>query len=198
MHNLQNTKLFIKLICLIIVTLVFFTACNSQKGKGISQHKETFKTFCAELKQSKIVYNPDTTNTGFGVYEPFAEKYFDKTEMLNKMKVDTGYLTANAKFFLVQQFTAVLQNYLKYFSPENLEVIEEAKSKGLYKDWEKNSDKEEADMIKNSLVLVYKSKEREIELMVINFSAKKSKIISLISLGTSMEDAKFIESIFKK
>lgn len=194
----ENINPVIKIVFIITFSLIFLTNCNSQQGKGINQHKENFKNFCIELKQSNIVYAPDTTKIGLGVYEPFAEKYFDKATMLDIMQVDTSYLTVNAKFFLVQQFTAVLQNHLKKIPEENLKVIDYTNSKSLYKDWAKISNKEEVTEIKNSLMLLYKNEEREIELMLINFSDKTNKIIFLTSMGMSIEDSKFIESLMLK
>lgn len=198
MSNQQNINPVVKIIFLITFNLVFLTACNSQQGKRINQHKETFKKFCVELKQSKIVYNPDTTNIGLGVYEFFAEKYFAKPEMISKMQVDTSYLTVNAKFFLVQQFIAVLQRYLQKIPEENLKVIAETESKSLNKEWEKYSNKDESGMIKNGLVLVFTDSRKDIQLMSISFSSSKSKIIFLTSLGMSMEDSKFIENMLLK
>jgi hypothetical protein len=81
---------------------------------------------------------------------------------------------------------------------KNLKVIADTESKGLEKDWKKYSYKEDLDRIENGLVLVYTDSTKDVELMSINFSAKKSKLLFLTVLGTSMEDSEYIGTQQKK
>jgi hypothetical protein len=193
-NKIKNPKFFITSIFLCFLTFGVTNAFSQQKNSN--PYIKKFNLFCKELKRSMIQYVPDTTYAGFGIYKEFEYIFFDRPEIQKNFLKDTSVYNDVAKFLIVQQFIAVLQQYVKNIPTSNLKVFDYVKHKNMTFDFEKD-DKEEIEMLQNSLMLVYKDTKKQIDLMIITFNPQNNKILFLSGVGITQEDSKYVSSKLK-
>lgn len=184
-----------------LVSLFFY--CSSpnlyaQKNESYRANLATYKNLASVLKKSKP-YPIDTAIAGFGNYDKIISPFFDKDAFIKRIKKDPfSEMSENGVFMLQQMYIGALNAYLKKIPAKNLQIIPLTRSYSLDSNWRKNSTEEETVDIENSLLLICKDKERQINLINLVFNPINNKVIYLEIFGYLKDENEYLEKIMNK
>lgn len=188
------------ILCFILIAVCFNCKCLlAQNKETFIANMMTYKKLTNALKKTRV-YRLDTTEAGFGEYEKIISPFFDKELLQKRIKEADNPLdmTENVAFMFQQSYIATLQTYLKKIPAKNLEIIPESLSKSIDSNWRKNSNEEEIIDIENSLLLVFKNKSKQINLISLIFNPKTNKVIYLLSFGHSIKETEYLKRFMGK
>lgn len=172
----------------------FSISLSAQQKIPSDKYLKTFTAFSKALKETKVAYVFDTTQTNLGPYDVFAKKYFDVPAMRANFVDDTSVYNLAAKFFLLRKFIATLQDGLKSYPDTNLVIKPIDEYYGPSKIAERDKDKYDL-MTEHSLMVIYKDAKKEIPIFLVTFAPKSKKIIFITGMGLTVETAKYLDDL---
>ena len=185
-----------------IITFLFFFSflkidIEAQSSKKNISYTKTLNSFSKKLKECSKVEKIDTINNDFGYFQNCVAPYFDTLLLRKKIEEKQSEESSIGWMYVMQQSQlTILQQYVKKIPLKYLVTCSYKNSLKLDKDW-RNNDKEEIDLVENSLLLRFKNQEKQINLLIINFNPENNKILYLVPLGFSVSNYEYLQKYLK-